>query len=437
MTGYNRIPFPTLRAILLISAGTVVAAFVEWRFLVILDIIFLVFCGIDYIRIITYPVPGVHRDRPGRLSQGVSRSVKVALLNRGDRDLRIQVRDQTPLEWESAPIMRCKVNRGAYLKLDYRIRPAERGLFRFGNISLRVEGPLGLLFCSVAINAGEEVKVFPNLPAFHYQDLSIYRKRTGHQGLVSLKLKGPGREFESLREYVEGDDPRKIHWKATARLDRPIVQEYMAERNQNIMIIIDAGRLMCSRSEGKTKLDHALEAAIRLIHAALAGDDLAGILVFNDRILTFIPPKKGPGQLQLILDATVSLTPKLVEPQYEKALLLFKSKVKKRSLVVLFTDLLDEVASENLLTSLALLRPTHLPLCVAVRDSEWDSLLKQRPEDAAGIYKRAVLHETLRQRHMGLKGLVKKGALALDLIPSELSAKTLERYMEVKRRGLL
>jgi uncharacterized protein (DUF58 family) len=203
------------------------------------------------------------------------------------------------------------------------------------------------------------------------------------------------------------------------------------------MILLDAGRLMGAESEGKTKLDHALEAAVRLAHTALAGGDQAGILAFADRVISFIPPKRTPEQLQFILEGTVCLRPLLVEPQYERALLLLRSRVRRRSLVVIYTDLLEEVASENLLTAVSLLRPLHLPLCIAVRESEWDELLSRPPSEVRGVYERAVLQELLRQRSKALGGLAQKGALAMDLPPSRLSIGTMERYLEVKRRGLL
>jgi uncharacterized protein (DUF58 family) len=203
------------------------------------------------------------------------------------------------------------------------------------------------------------------------------------------------------------------------------------------MILLDVGRLMSAVSEGKTKLDYALEAAIHLAHTALVGGDQAGILAFADRVISFIPPKKTVEQLQFILEGTLSLRPVLVEPQYEQAILWVRARVRRRSLVVIYTDLLDEVASENLLSAVSLLRPLHLPLCVAIRESEWDKLLNDPPTKVQNVYERAVLQELLRQRSKALGGLVQKGALAMDLPPSKLSIGTMERYLEVKRRGLL
>jgi uncharacterized protein (DUF58 family) len=139
----------------------------------------------------------------------------------------------------------------------------------------------------------------------------------------------------------------------------------------------------------------------------------------------------------MILKGTLSLRPVPVEPHYEQAFLFLRSRVRRRGLVVIFTDLLDEAASENLLDAVALLRPLHLPLCVAVRESEWDELLAQPPSGVREVYERSVLQESFRQRKKALGHLIRKGALAMDLPPAMLSMGTLERYLEVKRRGLL
>jgi uncharacterized protein (DUF58 family) len=154
-------------------------------------------------------------------------------------------------------------------------------------------------------------------------------------------------------------------------------------------------------------------------------------------VVAFVPPKRSPQHLQMILEGAATIRPTLVESQYEQALLWLRSRIRRRSLVVIFTDLLDEVASECLLSAMTLLKPRHLPLCVAIRETEWDDLLKLEPSGVQEVYERAVLQEILRLRRKGLRSLIQKGALAMDLPAANLSIETLKRYMDVKRRGLL
>ena len=433
----EEIPLPTMRTLCLVALGIAATAFWGWKVVVALDLGILLLCYLD--ATITLKGGSIEAERvcPPHFSSGIEHDIEIVLRNTGPANRKVQVRDQTPKEWEPAPVLKAVVPGRSSLSLEYRLTPLQRGEYGFGDLFLRVEGPLGFMLKPIRLRAAREVRVYPRLQPLRYADLATYRRVAFKWGLRPTKWRGEGREFESLREYVEGDDPRKIHWKATARLDRPIVQQYQTEKNQIVMILLDMGRLMSAESEGKTKLDHALEAAVHLAHTALSGGDQAGILAFADRVISFIPPRGTPEQLQLILEGTISLRPALVEPQYEQALLWLRSQVRRRSLVVIYTDLLDEVASENLLAAVSLLRPLHLPLCVAIRESEWDELLARPPSKVQGVYERAVLQELLRQRSKALGGLAQKGALAMDLPPSKLSIGTMERYLEVKRRGLL
>jgi len=376
---WERFPIPTTLALCLLILGIGVAALLNWKVVLGLDLGILVLSVVDYT--LTFKGGEIQGERicPRHFSIGTENSIGILLKNTLPSSRRVRARDQTPLEWAAAPVLKAVIPGRSSLNLDYPVVPPERGEYGFGDLFIRVEGPLGLISRSMKVITPEEVRVYPGLQPLRCADLATYRRVAHQWGLRPTRWRGEGREFESLRgEYVEGDDPRKIHWKATARFDRPIVQQYQTEKNQIVMILLDVGRLMSAVSEGKTKLDYALEAALHLAHTALVGGDQAGILAFADRVISFIPPKKTVEQLQFILEGTLSLRPVLVEPQYEQAILWVRSRVRRRSLVVIYTDLLDEVASENLLSAVSLLRPLHLPLCVAIRESEWDELLKDR-----------------------------------------------------------
>ena len=437
MPKMSRMPIPTSLALCLVALGIGAAVVLGWIVVLLLDLLVLLVIALDYTIAIQGGKLQAERVCPRYLTAGVEYDIEILLTNTGESDKRVQVRDRTPIGWASAPVIKAVVPGRSSLRVNYQVVPPQRGFYGFGSLYLRIEGPMGLALRPITLQAAEEVKVYPRFQPLRHADLATYRRAANRWGIRSGRCKGEGREFESLRDYVEGDDPRKIHWKATARLDRPIVQQYQTEKNQIVMILLDVGRLMSAVSEGKTKLDHAIEAAVHLAHTALKGGDQTGILAFADRVISFIPPKRTSQQLQFILEGTLSLRPVLVESQYEQALLWLRWKVRRRSLVVIYTDLLDEVASENLLAAVSLLRPLHLPLCVAVRESEWDEVLGQSPSRVEGVYERAILQELLRQRSKALGGLVQKGALAMDLPPSKLSLGTMERYLEVKRRGLL
>jgi uncharacterized protein (DUF58 family) len=433
----EKAPLPAAGALWAAAAGLVVTLLWHWKGMIIWDLGVLFMCCLDYGLTFRGKEIQAQRRSPRHLLQGVPQEIEIVLSNWADLAKSVKVRDQTPLGWEAAPVLKTSVPARSEAALRYPITPPERGVYGFGDLDLRVEGPLRLVQRPIPVPASEELRVLPCLQTLRHPDLIAYRRRARHWGLRQIKWREKGREFESLREYMEGDDPRHIHWKASARLDRPIVQEYQPEKNQIVMIAVDAGRLMGAVSEGKKKLDHALEATAHLAHAALTGGDQVGFIAFADRVLLFIPPKKTHGQLQLILEGTVSLHTAMVEPRYEEAFLWFRSQVRRRSLVVIFTDLMDELASDNFLEAVALLRPRHLPLCMAIRDSEWDDLMSRPPTNAMDVYERSVLQETVRQRRKAIGKLQQKGAIAMDLPPGLLSSNVMKHYIDVKRRGLL
>ena len=437
MNWLRKAPVPTRRTIWLLALGVVVAFGWAWKGALILDLGLLLLCILDYTLTLGANQIQAGRNCKNRLSQGISQEIEIILSNMGNLAKKVLVRDQPPMGWDTAPMFKKVIPARSESRIYYRVTPPERGSHTFGGLWLRVEGPLGLMLRPICLEAHEEIKVYPRLRSSGNADLATHRRMARLSGFRQTKWREDGRDFDALREYVEGDDPRKIHWKATARLDRPIVQEFQPEKNQIVMILLDTGRLMGAVSAGKTKLDHALEALGTLVHAVLSGGDQAGILAFSDRVISFVPPKRTPEQLQAILEATLHLRPLPVETRYEQAILRLRSKVRRRSLVVIFTDLMDEVSSEELMVAVTLLSPRHLPLCVAIRDSEWDDLMSGPPTGTQQVYERVALHETLRQRAKGLRSLVQKGALAMDLPPSRLSVATLERYMYVKKRGLL
>ena len=433
----ERAPLPAAGALWAAAAGIVIAFVLHWKGMILWDLGIFLLCCIDYGLSFRGKEIEAKRRSPRHLLRKAAQEIEIVLSNWADFPKNIKVRDQTPSGWEAAPVLASMVPARSEVVLRYPVTPPERGVYGFGDLDARVEGPLRLIQRPLRVPAAEEIRVLPCLQTLRYADLIAYRRRARHWGLRQIKWREKGRDFESLREYMEGDDPRHIHWKASARLDRPIVQEFQPEKNQIVMIAVDAGRLMGAVSEGKKKLDHALEASAQLAHAALAGGDQVGFLAFSDQILLFIPPKKTHGQLQVILEGTVSIHSTMVEPRYEEAFLWFRSQVRRRSLVVIFTDLMDELASDNLLDAVALLRPRHLPLCMAIRDSEWDDLMSRPPTIAMDVYERSVLQETLRQRRKAIGKLQRKGAIAMDLPPSRLSSNAMEHYLDVKRRGLL
>lgn len=252
-----------------------------------------------------------------------------------------------------------------------------------------------------------------------------------------MRFKGQGREFESLREFVNGDEIHHISWPATARRGKLITREYTVERSQNVMVMLDTGRLMTARIGELTKLDHAINAALSIAYVALAGGDNVGLLTFGRRVRTYLPPSHKRDQLSKVLEALYAIEPGMIEPSYARAFNYLGANCRRRSLVVILTDLVDEEASAELLAYTRLLIPRHLPLIVTIGDSDLRSLVSSAPQTVADVYRQSVAEELLRQREKALRRITHAGGLALDVPVGRLSFELVNKYLEVKERGML
>jgi uncharacterized protein (DUF58 family) len=256
-------------------------------------------------------------------------------------------------------------------------------------------------------------------------------------GLHALRRRGEGRTFESLRDYVQGDEFRHIDWKATARRQKPMVREYELERHQNVFLMVDAGRMMTAQIGEITKLDCAVNAALLVAYAAVGQGDKVGLLVFADEVQAYLPPRGGTRQIRQILDALGGVHASLVEPDYGLAFRYLAARRVQRALVPVFTDLVDARASSRLLRHVAALVPRHLPLLVAIADPTLERYAETATAAVNAVYRQAVARDLLAERAEALRGITARGGLALDVPPERLNLAVVNRYLEVKRRGMI
>lgn len=381
----------------------------------------------------------VEREHDERFSLGAENAVTVRVRNRARRPIQIQVKDEYPAELrlvgERAAAL--AIAPGREKSFSYSLYPTQRGAYRFGVVVGRIRGKLGLVWRQVDWPVEAAVKVFPNIQEARKNELYAHRNRQLRLGQRRMRYKGQGREFESMREFVTGDEIHHISWTATARRGKLITREYTVERSQNIMVMLDTGRLMTARIGELTKLDHAINATLSIAYVALAGGDNVGLLTFGRRVLTFIPPKHTRDQLSSVMDALYAVEPQMIEPSYARAFNHLQSNCRRRSLVVILTDLVDQEASAELLAYTRLLIPRHLPLIVTIGDSDLRALVREVPQTTAEVYRQSVAEELLQQREAALRRITHAGGLALDVPVGRLSFSLVNKYLEVKERGML
>ena len=298
-------------------------------------------------------------------------------------------------------------------------------------------GPLGLGRHRARLPLPWDVVVYPPLVSVRLR-ASVADARRRDAGMKPIRRLGEGRLFESLREWVPGDDLRHIDWKATARRAKVITRQYEAERRQQVLLVLDTGRLMTADvAAGVARLDFAVQAALELAYAAAQHDDNVGIMTFADGVQHFVAPERGRAGVRRVLDVLAEVQPKLVEPDYPGAFRYLAARNRKRALTVLFTDVIDRFASDALVANVATLRPRHLPLAVTLRNPELDAAATQRPVTPRDAFRKAAAEELLHAREEALGHMRRAGVLVIDVTPERAAQAVVAKYLDLKRRGTL
>jgi uncharacterized protein (DUF58 family) len=407
--------------------------------IIVYDVGLIAIAAIDYIRSEKPNSFRVEREMDERFAMGAENEVTIRVRNLSRRKISFIVKDEFPVDMElispreaqlSIPASRARA-------WTYRLLPSARGKYSFGNTQLRYRTRLGLLWRQVACPTAADVKVYPDIREAKKHEIYAHRNRRPEPGLRRMRVRGQGREFESLREFVMGDEIRHISWAATARRGKLITRQYTIERSQNIVVLLDTGRLMTARIGKLTKLDHAVNATLSIAYVAVAGGDNVGLVAFSRRVESFLPPRRGHDQVNRLMESLYGLEPQMIEPSYKRAFNFFSANCHRRSLVIILTDLVDRDASAELLANASQLVPRHLPLIITIGDTDLRELVAGAPASSADVYRQAVAEEILRQREEALTRIRHAGGLALDVPAGRLSLELVNKYLEVKERGLL
>jgi uncharacterized protein (DUF58 family) len=434
------VPLPTARAALLLAAAAVLALVAAGSggalvLLAAVDAAVLVLLVADAART---PGPGTLRaTRQVRepLSAFAANRVTLRVESAAARPLRLALADAPPASFASTghrPLL--ALAPGAVATIAYDVTPRGRGQAGFGDLHVRSVGPLGLAARQWRIDLAREVRVYPDLRAL----AALPGATRADPGAVRARGHFEGREFASLRGYVAGDDVRAIDWKATARRGAPVVRDWQPERNQTLWILLDCGRHLSARlADGRTKLDHAVDAALALARAAAARGDRAAAVLFGAEVRRVVPPRGGRAALGPLADALHDAEPRIEESDYGAAFDVLDARQRRRALVVVFTDLADPDTSALLLARAAQLRRRHLVLVAAVADSEIADAAAARPRDAEEAFARAAAEDILDEREQATRRLQAAGVRVESVPARALVAAVVGRYAEAKGRGEL
>ncbi len=326
---------------------------------------------------------------------------------------------------------------GGTVAIELPVKPERRGLLHIRTLHARWPGPLGLLWHETTAAIDGTMQVVVDVAAVRGRVSRMVENREFQLGLKVERYAGDGTEFDSIREFVHGMDHRTIDWKSTARHRTLHSREYRAERAQSMMVCIDSGRLMGEPLAGTPRLDRAIQAALELAFVSLRTGDRVGVYSFADRPQKALMPMAGVHAMHAIQEQLVALEYGDLETNFTLGMTQLLQQLRRRTLLVLFTDFLDSVTAELMLRNLGWLARRHLLLFVALRDPLLDGLVDKTPTVVEDVHRAVVADEIATERRIVLQRIRESGAQVLDVDVHELGPALINRYLAMKRREML
>ncbi len=350
------------------------------------------------------------------------------------------VRDDVPDECQAKPEhFQVRLPPQSRSTVGYELSAQRRGAFRLEPVYLRVGSRLGLWQRQFACPtpAGNVLHVYPDMQQMREYALLARADRLSLLGVRRARRIGQDNEFERLRDYTLDDNYKHIDWRSTARRNKLTVKDFQVNQSQRVIFLVDCGRMMTNTAAGMSLLDHALNSALMLAYVALNKGDSVGLLCFADEIQRYVPPRGGMNQMNQLLHASFDRFPRLVESRYDEAFVYLNARCRKRSLVILMTNVIDEVNSNQVSRYLLSVVGRHLPLAVMLRDHAIFDAAAVAPTDDKSLYRAAAANEIVTWRRGVLADLEHQGVLSLDVFPEQMTAPLVNRYLEIKARHLL
>ncbi len=371
-----------------------------------------------------------------RFSNGDENPVSIQVENNYRFGVKLSIIDEIPHIFQRRDVnfsMRLKAGENG--TVDYTLRPTRRGVYGFGHIRAFASSPIGLLQRRFTCGEPTDVAVYPSyLMLNQYAFLAISNNLT-EMGIKRIRRVGNNTECEQIKSDVQGDDYRLINWKASARAHQLMVNVYTDERSQQIINVIDKGRIMQQAFEGMTILDYAINAALVLSYVALHRDDKAGVITFADEFNDFVKPDRGPAQMNDILECLYHQTTDFAESDYSTLVVNTNHLVGQRSLLILYTNFFDYNSMLRQLPYLRQLNSHHRLVVVFFIDNERRDFINQQPHSIRDYYEHSIAAKIDHEQTLIINTLRQYGINSLLTSPQNLSVNVINRYLEMKSRG--
>ncbi|MFO0917496.1 MAG: DUF58 domain-containing protein [Planctomycetaceae bacterium] len=372
------------------------------------------------------------------LSVGARNPVTISVKNRNASPVELSLHDEPPAPsaWFDLPA-RVTLASQQRQGVVYLLQPRRRGRNRFGRIHLRMTSRWGFWTLLETRDLTREVKIYPDIQAVQQVELLARQNRLAEAGVRLSRIRGRGSEFDRLREYRREDEYRHIDWKASARHQDLISREYVVERNQNVLLLLDSGRSMCNEADGVSHFDRCLNAAILLAYVALRQGDTVGFMACSNRLDRWTRPVRGRSGLETLVSQVYDLSPTYEATDYALMIEELRRRYRKRSLVILLTHALDELHLATIAEHVRQLRSPHLVLSAFLQNVPLAQRLQSMPETDLDAFQIAAAAEVVSLQEAEIAKLKQTGLLVIDTAPESLSGRLISQYLDIKARHLL
>lgn len=380
----------------------------------------------------------VKRHLPSIMTLGDENRIEIGVRNTSSLKVWLTIIDELPYQFQIRDLkFETTLDNNEETIFQYEVTPLKRGEYNFGNINLFVQSLLGLISRKLPIDCQTMVKVYPSIVQMKKFELKSGPSSQINEGIKRRRRIGHSYEFDQVKEYVIGDDSRSINWKASSRRGSLMVNQYEEERSQQVYSIIDKSRSMHMPFNGLTLLDYSINTSLVISNVVLQKHDKAGLITFSDKIGSVIPADRSSQQLRKILESLYNEKEHVLEAEYELLYHLVRNVIKHRSLIFLYTNFESLHAFERVLPILRQISKFHLLVVMFFENDAVVNKSKNPYKDMMGIYEQTMARKYLHEKNQIVSELTNHGIACIKSVPSDLSLNTINKYLELKARGMI
>ena len=383
---------------------------------------------------------GIQADRqlPEKLSNGDQNPIYITVTNRFLFPVQIKIIDELPIQWQIRDfLLKSSLKPAEEKKYTYHVRPTQRGEYHFGKLNIFTVSPIGLIARKQQFQDNQMVPNYPSFLQLKKYEFIAFSNKLKRFGLKKIRRIGHTLEFEQIKEYVTGDDIRNINWKATAKKSQLMVNQYQDEKSQPVYSVIDKGRVMMMPFNELSLLDYAINATLVISNIVLKKQDKAGMFTFSRKIENQVVAKRRKSQMSLILETLYNITTDFAESDFARLYIELKRSVTHRSLLLLYTNFETLDALHRQLPYLKAIAKNHLLVVIFFENTELKEFAKQKATTTKAIFNKTIAEKFIFEKKLIANELRKHGIQTILTAPEHLTVNTINKYLEIKARGLL